>query len=113
MKKHSESHPLNQVKEAMVDYGAAMTEQDMRVAACIKWYELGRLSKAGAAKLANLSQVEFQEVLREYDLQSVPGTSGNPAGSHRPVQPLPGVVARISEEEAAAPPSPADVPGWS
>ena len=38
--------------------------REMRLAACVKWYELGRVSQAKAAELAGLSRAEFLELLR-------------------------------------------------
>ncbi len=36
----------------------------VRLAACVKWYELGQISQAKAAELAGLSRAEFLDVLR-------------------------------------------------
>ncbi len=43
----------------------------MRVAASVKWYELGRLSQGKAAELAGLSRAEFIEALREHKVAAV------------------------------------------
>ena len=37
---------------------------EMRLAACVKWYELGQISQAKAAELAGLSRADFLDVLR-------------------------------------------------
>jgi len=37
---------------------------EMRLAACVKWYELGHISQAKAAELAGLSRADFLDVLR-------------------------------------------------
>lgn len=38
--------------------------RELRLAACVKWYELGRVSQAKAAELAGLSRAEFLDALR-------------------------------------------------
>lgn len=38
--------------------------RELRLAACVKWYELGQISQAKAAELAGLSRAEFLDVLR-------------------------------------------------
>lgn len=43
----------------------------LRVAACVTWYELGRLSQAWAAELAGLSRAAFIEALREHQVPAV------------------------------------------
>lgn len=52
-------------------FGAAL-----RVAACVKWYELGRISQAKGAELAGLSRAEFVDALREH---GVPAVQASPA----------------------------------
>ncbi len=42
--------------------------RDMRLAAAIKWYELGRLSQGKAAEVAGVSRQEFLHSLARYDL---------------------------------------------
>ena len=49
-----------------LDPGAFVCE--MRVAAAVKWYELGRLSQSKAAQVAGISRVEFLEALYRYDV---------------------------------------------
>ena len=39
---------------------------EMRVAAAVKWYELGQLSQSKAAQVAGISRVEFLEALHRY-----------------------------------------------
>ena len=48
---------------------------ELRLAACIKWYELGRLSQAKAAEVASLSRADFIDALRRYQVPAVQSTS--------------------------------------
>ncbi len=41
---------------------------EIRVAAAIKWFELGKISQAKAAELAGLSRAEFIEALARYQV---------------------------------------------
>ncbi|WP_017652073.1 UPF0175 family protein [Fortiea contorta] len=40
--------------------------QEMRIAAAVKWYELGEISQAKAAEIAGLSRAEFIQALSRY-----------------------------------------------
>ena len=40
--------------------------QEMRVAAAVKWYELGRLSQGRAAEIAGLTRAGFIDALSRY-----------------------------------------------
>jgi len=40
--------------------------REMRIAAAVKWYELGRLSQGRAAEIAGLSRAEFIDALSRY-----------------------------------------------
>ena len=40
--------------------------QEMRLAAAVKWYEMGRLSQAKAAEIAGISRSEFLAALAGY-----------------------------------------------
>ena len=40
--------------------------QEMRVAAAVKWYELGKMSQSKASQVAGLSRVEFLDALYRY-----------------------------------------------
>ena len=40
--------------------------QEMRVAAAVKWYELGRLSQGRAAEIAGLTRAAFIDALSRY-----------------------------------------------
>lgn len=40
--------------------------QEMRLAAAVKWYELGRLSQSKAAEVAGVSRTEFFDALSRY-----------------------------------------------
>jgi predicted HTH domain antitoxin len=42
--------------------------REMRLAAAVKWYELGRLSQGRAAEIAGLSRVEFIDALARYQV---------------------------------------------
>ncbi len=40
--------------------------QEMRIAAAVKWYELGRFSQGRAAEIAGLTRAAFIEALSRY-----------------------------------------------
>ncbi|MEH2202660.1 MAG: UPF0175 family protein [Nostoc sp.] len=40
--------------------------QEMRIAAAVKWYELGEISQAKAAEVAGLTRAEFINALSRY-----------------------------------------------
>jgi predicted HTH domain antitoxin len=40
--------------------------QEMRVAAAVKWYELGRASQGRAAEIAGLTRADFIDALARY-----------------------------------------------
>lgn len=42
--------------------------QEMRIAAAVKWYELGEISQAKAAEVAGLSRAEFISALSRYQV---------------------------------------------
>ncbi|MFN6517401.1 MAG: UPF0175 family protein [Nostoc sp. CreGUA01] len=42
--------------------------QEMRIAAAIKWYELGDISQAKAAEIAGLTRTEFINALSRYQV---------------------------------------------
>ena len=42
--------------------------KEMRLAAAVKWYEMGRLSQSKAAQLAGISRREFLDVLPRFDV---------------------------------------------
>ncbi|MDF5721777.1 MAG: UPF0175 family protein [Rhizonema sp. PD37] len=42
--------------------------QEMRIAAAVKWYELGEISQAKAAEIAGLSRAEFINALSRYQV---------------------------------------------
>lgn len=44
---------------------------ELRLAACIKWYELGRISQAKAAEIAGLSRADFIDALRDYQVPAI------------------------------------------
>jgi len=42
--------------------------QEMRLAAAVKWYELGKISQAKAAELAGVSRQEFLAALAQFQV---------------------------------------------
>lgn len=44
---------------------------ELKLAACVKWYELGRLSQGKAAEMAGLSRAEFIDALRDYRVSAI------------------------------------------
>ncbi len=44
---------------------------ELRLAACVKWYELGRLTQAKAAEMAGLSRAAFIDALRDYRVPAI------------------------------------------
>lgn len=42
--------------------------RELRLAAAIKWYELGRLSQSKAAELAGMSRAAFLDALGRYEV---------------------------------------------
>lgn len=42
--------------------------QEMRVAAAVKWYELGRISQGRAAEIAGLTRAAFIDALSRYQV---------------------------------------------
>ncbi|MDZ8238591.1 MAG: UPF0175 family protein [Nostoc sp. ChiQUE01a] len=42
--------------------------QEMRIAAAVKWYELGDISQAKAAEIAGLTRAEFINALSRYQV---------------------------------------------
>ena len=45
--------------------------QSMRIAAAVKWFELGRISQSKAAELIGCTRLEFFQHLREYGVSPV------------------------------------------
>lgn len=45
--------------------------REMLVTACVKWYEIGRISQAKAAEMAGLSRAEFVDVLFRYQVPAI------------------------------------------
>ncbi|MEB3278429.1 MAG: UPF0175 family protein [Lyngbya sp.] len=42
--------------------------QEMRLAAVVKWYELGKISQSKAAEIAGISRYEFLNTLSRYQV---------------------------------------------
>jgi predicted HTH domain antitoxin len=42
--------------------------RDMKIAAAVKWYELGSISQGKAAEIAGLNRIEFMDVLIRYQV---------------------------------------------
>lgn len=51
---------------ASVRQDPATFTRELRIAAAVKWYELGRISQGRAAEIAGLSRVEFIDALGRY-----------------------------------------------
>ncbi|MBA3923801.1 MAG: UPF0175 family protein [Nostocaceae cyanobacterium] len=49
--------------------------KEMRIAAAIKWYELGEISPAKAAEIAGLTRAEFINALSRYHVDFMQYTS--------------------------------------
>lgn len=50
---------------------SAQFATELTLAACVKWYELGRISQAKAAEIAGLSRAAFIDALREYRVPAI------------------------------------------
>jgi len=44
----------------------ALLGEEMRLAAAVKWYEMGKLSQSKAAELAQMSRADFIKALQGY-----------------------------------------------
>ncbi|UCH98726.1 MAG: UPF0175 family protein [Candidatus Aminicenantes bacterium] len=42
--------------------------KEMRLAAAIKWYEIGKVSQSKAAEIAGISRYEFLEALKTFNI---------------------------------------------
>jgi predicted HTH domain antitoxin len=42
--------------------------QEMRLAAAVKWYEMGQISQSKAAEIAGVSRAEFLEALDRFEV---------------------------------------------
>jgi predicted HTH domain antitoxin len=49
--------------------------RDMRLAAAVKWYELGEISQGKAAEIAGLSRADFLSALGRYHVSALQYTS--------------------------------------
>jgi predicted HTH domain antitoxin len=57
---------FSSLRQSPVQFAAELT-----LAACVKWYELGRISQAKAAEIAGLSRAAFVDALREYEVPAI------------------------------------------
>lgn len=44
--------------------------QEMRIAAAVKWYEMGEISQGKAAEIAGLNRAEFINILARYQVST-------------------------------------------
>ncbi|MBR8840272.1 MAG: UPF0175 family protein [Stigonema ocellatum SAG 48.90 = DSM 106950] len=44
--------------------------QEMRIAAAVKWYEIGEISQGKAAEIAGLNRAEFIKILERYKVST-------------------------------------------
>ncbi len=51
--------------------------EELRLAAAVKWYELGKISQAKGAEIAGLSRAEFIEALHRYKVPAVQCGAGD------------------------------------
>jgi predicted HTH domain antitoxin len=51
--------------------GPEQFARELTLAACVKWYELGRITQAKAAEIACISRAEFIDALREYEVAAI------------------------------------------
>ncbi len=49
--------------------------EDIRLAAAVKWYELGRLSQEKAAQIAGLNRSEFISALSRFEVSPIQETA--------------------------------------
>lgn len=57
---------FSSLRQAPADFVA-----ELKLAACVKWYELGRISQAKAAGIAGLSRAAFIDALRSYRVPAI------------------------------------------
>lgn len=57
---------FSSLRKAPADFAEELT-----LAACAKWYELGRLSQARAAEICGLSRAAFLDALRALEVPAV------------------------------------------
>ena len=50
---------------------------ELRLAACVKWYELGKISQAKAAEIAGISRASFIDALRDYQVPAIQLNTNN------------------------------------
>lgn len=57
---------FSSLRQAPGDFAA-----ELRLAACVKWYELGKISQAKAAEISGLSRADFIDALRAYHVPAI------------------------------------------
>jgi predicted HTH domain antitoxin len=77
--------------------------QEMRIAAAIKWYELGTVSRLQAAEIAGLSCSEFTAAVSRYQIAPLPEDTPHPQiGVIENHQPRCNTHTKLSLQEIAA-----------
>jgi predicted HTH domain antitoxin len=59
-------HAFSSLRQAPADFVS-----ELRLAACVKWYELGRISQAKAAEIVGISRAAFIDALRDYRVPAI------------------------------------------
>jgi predicted HTH domain antitoxin len=57
---------FSSLRVAPAEFGAAL-----RLAACVKWYELGKLSQAKAAEISGISRAAFIDALHAHRVPAI------------------------------------------
>jgi len=59
-------HAFSSLRQGPVEFAS-----ELRLAACAKWYELGKISQAKGAEISGLSRAAFIDALRTYRVAAV------------------------------------------
>jgi predicted HTH domain antitoxin len=57
---------FSSLRQAPAEFGC-----ELRLAASVKWYELGKISQAKAAEIAGISRAAFIDALRDYRVPAI------------------------------------------
>jgi len=57
---------FSSLRQAPADFAS-----ELKLAACVKWYELGKISQGKAAEIAGLSRAAFLDSLRAYQVPAI------------------------------------------